>query len=203
LIAEAILATLIQSCAPDVGYSTMRAIVKVESGGNPWVINSNTLKRQFRYDTRQEAELAASQMVQAGHYIDMGLGQINSKNLDSLGLRVGQVFEPCVNLKAAATILKSAFSAAWSKHSALGAPTVLRHALSCYNTGDDYRGLRNGYVAKVEAAAGLRTSEFAQETVSSTRNTTYRKPETRTSVVWSRSPPFNGVSVLGTTFALD
>lgn len=46
MIAGAALAALIHRCAPDVRPSTMAAIVRVESGGNPFAIDDNTVNRR-------------------------------------------------------------------------------------------------------------------------------------------------------------
>lgn len=202
MLTEAILAALIQTCAPDVGYSTMRAIIQVESGGRPWTINSNTAKRTFSFNSQEEAQLAAERMVRAGHNIDMGLAQINSSNLRWLGLTPRQVFEPCTNIRSSAALLKSKFAAAWQTHYQKGAAVVLRHAISRYNTGNDWRGFRNGYVAKVEAAAsGKRSPTYAVRTPAPV--------VAQSAVVWSRRQttatqlPGTGLQTLGGTFKLE
>jgi hypothetical protein len=38
---------LLMMCAPAVDPVTMAAVVKQESGGQPWVINNNTTKNQW------------------------------------------------------------------------------------------------------------------------------------------------------------
>lgn len=210
MLAEAVLAALIQTCSPDVGYSTMRAIVRVESGGNPWAINSNTLKRSFNFETRDEAELAATQMLRRGHNIDMGLGQVNSRNLPGLGLSVSQIFEPCRNLTASAKILKDAFASSWAIHYAKGEAMVLRHAISRYNTGNDWNGMKNGYVAKVEAAAlGKSTAmAVAPRGAGGPQKVAYATSARQSAVVWSRQEPLTGGTVggvqsLGSSFVLN
>jgi type IV secretion system protein VirB1 len=63
--------------------------------------------------------------VGRGDSVDMGLVQINSKNLPALGLTVEQVFDPCTNMAAGAHILATGYQKAGS----------LGGALSIYNTG--------------------------------------------------------------------
>lgn len=214
MLAEALLTALISTCAHDVGYSTMRALVQVESGGNPWIINSNTLKRSFRFDSQAAAESAASNMLRAGHNIDMGLGQVNSRNMQGLGLTVNRAFEPCSNLQASASILKSSYFAAKALHGAKGEAMVLRHALSRYNTGNDWNGLRNGYVAKVEAAAlGKPTAmssarqQGAPAQQNFARQDSYISPARSPAVVWIRPQPGPnqgfGVQTISTNFVLN
>jgi type IV secretion system protein VirB1 len=135
---------LLMMCAPAVDPVTMAAVVKQESAGHPWVINNNTTKKSSNFRTRAEAVAAASSAIQQGDSVDMGLAQINSQNLPALGLSVDQVFDPCINLAAAAQILSAAYTKSGS----------LVGALSSYNTGraDSSRGF--AYAQKIFAQAG-------------------------------------------------
>ncbi|WP_404995453.1 lytic transglycosylase domain-containing protein [Cupriavidus pauculus] len=147
------LPTLVQQCASQTGPVTMLAIVKTESGGNPWVIGDNTGRRSLRPASKQEAVATANELIAAGHNLDLGLGQINNRNLTALGLTVEQVFEPCTNLKAAETILKWGYDRAKREYGP--GQNALLAALSAYNTGSLSRGFGNGYVQKVVDNAGL------------------------------------------------
>ncbi|NCU67966.1 lytic transglycosylase domain-containing protein (plasmid) [Acidovorax sp. 210-6] len=140
---------LAQQCAPTVHPQTIAAIVKAESAFREFAIGINkrtaVLKRQPQ--TKAEAVATAKDLITRGHNIDMGLGQINSDNLPRLGITVDDVFDPCKNLAAAATILTNNYIRA------PGEPQeALKKALSAYNTGDFAKGLRNGYVSKVTTA---------------------------------------------------
>lgn len=46
-------------------------------------------------------------MISAGRRVDLGLAQINSKNLGWLGLSVEAAFDSCQNLAAAARVLQA------------------------------------------------------------------------------------------------
>jgi type IV secretion system protein VirB1 len=82
---------------------------------------------------------------------DAELAQVNSANLARLGLDTFSVFEPCANLRAAQRVLDECHARALKR---LGdKERALAGALSCYNTGDFTRGVRNGYVGAVRAAA--------------------------------------------------
>ena len=143
---------LIVACAPQVAPSTMAAIVRVESGGKPYAINVNgdrKLTRQPR--SAEEATAWADWLVARGYSVDMGLAQINSGNLNRLGLTPQQLFDPCTNLRAGAKILTENYLGATRQYG--GGQDALRAALSAYNTGNYRAGLANGYVAKVTAAA--------------------------------------------------
>lgn len=147
-IAAALL--LAQQCAPSIAPATMLSVIKVESGFNPLAINVNGAADPPPPKDRAEAIRVAESLIRQGHSVDLGLGQINSRNLGWLGLSAAEAFDPCRNLAAAAKVLEQGFVGA-----ARSAPPqqALRMAFSAYNTGDYARGFRNGYVAKVEAAA--------------------------------------------------
>ena len=143
---------LAQTCAPVVHPQTLAALVRTESRFRPFAIGVNYGKAQLpkQPTTKQEAIEAARSLIGKGYNIDMGLGQINSANLGWLGLSVEDVFDPCVNLQAAARVLTSNFQrAAKGTHDPQQA---LRSALSAYNTGNFSRGFSNGYVGKVLAS---------------------------------------------------
>ena len=142
---------LAQQCAPSVHPQTMAAIVKTESGFNPYAIGVNKGAAQLPRQPKNKAEAitTAKVMIESGKSIDMGLGQINSDNLARLRITVEDVFDICKNLKAAAEILVGNFTRASAKHAS--PQTAPRQALSAYNTGDFTRGIQNGYVLRVSA----------------------------------------------------
>jgi type IV secretion system protein VirB1 len=147
------LAALYQQCAPSVAPSTLAAIIQTESRYQPWAINVNggwTLARQPK--SRAEAETWAAALITRGYNVDLGAMQINSSNLDRLGLSLRTAFDPCLNLAGGAALLTDAYNRAFARY---GADTraALSAALSAYNTGDFERGIANGYVARVRRAA--------------------------------------------------
>jgi type IV secretion system protein VirB1 len=135
---------LLLACAPAVDPVTMSAIVKQESGGQLWVINDNNGKRSYRLGSKAEAVLKATELISAGHSIDMGLAQINSKNLGWLGLSVEQVFEPCENIASGAKVLENGYKKTGS----------LPQALSMYNTGRANSEIGRRYAESVFRHAG-------------------------------------------------
>ena len=136
---------LLMMCAPAVDPVTMAAIVKQESGGHPWVINNNSTKKSSFFKSMAEAIAAARTAIENGQSVDMGLAQINSKNLKSLGLSIEQVFDPCTNIAAGAKILEYGFKETGS----------LPGALSMYNTGKANSKIGNQYAQKVYSQAGV------------------------------------------------
>lgn len=145
---------LVAACAPDVAPQTLASIARVESGFRPLAIGVNGRPpRALHPKSKSDAIKTARDLIAAGGNLDLGLAQINVRNLAWLGLSVEAAFEPCANLAASAKVLKAGY-----RRATLGEADpqrALRQALSLYNTGDTTRGVRNGYVAKVERAAGL------------------------------------------------
>ncbi len=150
------LAALLLSCAPLVASDTARALIRVESGGNPFAIGvvGGALVRQPA--NLAEAVATAAALEAAGWNYSVGLGQINKRNFQRYGLRLETAFEPCPNLAAMRGILGECFARASRR-----APkqTALRDAFSCYYSGNFVTGHQHGYVAKVLAAWSSRTAQ--------------------------------------------
>lgn len=142
--------SLSQACAPQVAPETLAAIAYAESRFNPIAIGVNRGPRPSR-QPRDAAEAArvARGLLARGANLDLGMAQINSDNLGWLGLSVEAAFDPCRNLAAAGVVLRAGYRPV----EGVDRQTTLRVALSRYNTGHPERGFRNGYVARVEAAA--------------------------------------------------
>ena len=137
---------LLMMCAPAVDPVTMAAVVKQESGGQPWVLNNNTTRKSVTFESKAAAVAAAVAAVGRGESVDMGLVQINSKNLPVLGLSVEQVFDPCTNIAAGANIL----AAGYERTDSLGG------ALSIYNTGRSGSKMGAAYAQNVFRQAGVK-----------------------------------------------
>jgi len=161
------LSDLMSKCAPNIHPVTMGALVRHESGGNPYAIldngdwslpRSERVLRTYRPQNMAEAISVAKELIAAGHVVDMGLGQINNRNLKGLGLTIDQIFDPCTNLQASQTILTNNYSSA-SKRYGTG-DQALYAALSAYNTGNFTDGFANGYVRKVLQASSLNVPEL-------------------------------------------
>lgn len=145
-------AALAARCAPSVAPQTLLAIVAVESGFEPLAIGVNGAPRlTVTATTPAQAAAKAAALIAAGRNLDLGVAQINSRNLRPLGLGLAEAFDPCRNLAASARLLTRDY--ARSRADQVGAQPALRATLSYYNTGDPSRGFGNGYVAKVTAAA--------------------------------------------------
>lgn len=149
----AVVMSLAAQCAPDVAPETIAAIVKTESQGYELAINVNGLARKVAQPTTLTQAIAVSRAyVAKGYSVDLGLGQINSRNMKALGLTWQTVFDPCTNLAAAGAVLAGNYR---QVRGGLHPQRALRIALSMYNTGSQSRGFANGYVGRVVGNAGI------------------------------------------------
>lgn len=123
---------LATSCAPGVAAETLAAVARAESGFDTLAINVNgPAGGRVRAAGTAEAVARARALIATGRSVDLGLMQVNSRNLGWLGLSVEEAFDPCRSIAAGARVLT---------------------AFSGYNTGSPSRGFANGYVARVLAA---------------------------------------------------
>ena len=149
--ATALLA-LASQCAPTVAPETVLAIIQTESKGDPFALNVNGGRQPARQSNAADAAATARRFIAAGYSVDLGLGQINSRNMRWLGLTWETVFDPCTNIAALGQVLTRNYN---SVKAGRDPQTALRVAISMYNTGSQTRGFHNGYVAKVVGSAGV------------------------------------------------
>lgn len=149
----AVVLSLAAQCAPSVAPPTLLALARAESALDPLAIGVNgpPVRRRTPADAA-EAAAQARDLIAAGRNIDLGLGQINVRNLARLGLTVEAAFDPCRNLAGSGRVLQEGYRRAAVQ--AGPGQAALRVALSYYNTGHAQRGFANGYVARVVARAG-------------------------------------------------
>lgn len=159
-ISATVLMTLIGQCAPGVSPETMRAIIMTESGGNPYAIANVTDGGSKYFTTEEEAVNHAKKLTTDKKNFSAGLGQINSRNFQTLNLTHESVFSPCANIRAAAAVLKTC----WDRYETKGGDQqkILRDAMSCYYSGNNKRGYvkeSNGksYIDIIEEKAGIHT----------------------------------------------
>ncbi len=138
-------------CGPSVAPSTLASIARTESAFHALSINDNTTGRSDAPINSAVAIQIASKLLGAGHSIDVGIMQINSANFAKIGLTLQDAFDPCLSVAASAAILTGDYAGGETHEEQQSA---VRVALSRYNTGDAQRGFENGYVHKVELAAG-------------------------------------------------
>jgi type IV secretion system protein VirB1 len=135
---------LILACAAQVAPATLQAIVQVESGGDPYVVNIVGVGAIHAHNA-SEAIARTQRAVAQGHNVAMGLMQVTTQTATRLGYAIPQLFQPCTNLRAGAQVLTENYRVA-SRSRGEG-QTALQAALSAYNTGNFLSGFSNGYVA--------------------------------------------------------
>lgn len=138
------LLVLIDQCSPNIHPQTMMAIVKKESGGNPYALHDNGSGKSYFPKTYEEAVALTIQLISSGRSVDIGLAQINSKNLPRLGYSVNQILDPCTNLKASEKILLDG----WNRSGG-----HLKKTLSVYNTGKTNSSVGYQYAHDVTSKA--------------------------------------------------
>lgn len=99
---------LADKCAPDVSKDTLQALIKTESSMNPLAIAVVGGKVKQPTSLKDALNLV-KELEKNGSNFSLGLGQINKKNFDRLGVTAEDMFEPCKNLQAAQHILKECF----------------------------------------------------------------------------------------------
>lgn len=140
---------LADKCAPDVAKDTLQALIKTESSMNPLAIAvvGGKVKQP---STLSDALALVKELESQGSNYSLGLGQINVKNFNRLGVTAEEMFEPCKNLQAAQHILKECFLKAQKEDKTEG--KQLGDALSCYYSGNEQTGYK-GYVQQVVSNA--------------------------------------------------
>ena len=148
--------TLMKQCAPRVATITMGKLTYVESTWNAYAININHKGWRLAHQPRSKAEAVATLNHLLATYgsiktfsVDVGVGQINSRNFRKLGIQAVKLFDPCENLRVAEIILVDCYQRALAQK---GKEAALPGALSCYNSGNFSQGFQNGYVSKVYRA---------------------------------------------------
>lgn len=149
----AVVADLAVRCAPSVAFETLAAVIRTESSFQPFALGVNGPGGGPIFPTTYEVAvtLATDLIERQGRSVDLGLMQVNSRNLRGLGLTVAAVLDPCINLTAGARILRDGYAAAL--RGGADPQQALRVTFSRYNTGHPERGFANGYVQRVQGAA--------------------------------------------------
>jgi type IV secretion system protein VirB1 len=158
------IAALQSSCLPAVPLTTLNAIIRVESGGNPnamqidfpralpkrWHLPEGALRLKREPATKREALVWLNYFERHGISVDLGLMQVSTAEAQRRGLPVESLLDPCFNLRSGWQILDSAYQLEMKTYGP--GQEALQHAISRYNTGDTQSGIDNGYLARVIAA---------------------------------------------------
>ncbi|WP_368518727.1 lytic transglycosylase domain-containing protein [Rhizobium sp.] len=97
---------LAQTCAPAIAIETLAAVVSLESQFQPFDIRvrgSSSLHEQPK--NKAEAVETAAVLMAEHKDVQLGLGGIGIAELRRFDLSIADAFDPCLNLKATATLL--------------------------------------------------------------------------------------------------
>lgn len=143
-----ILDKIIVKCSIGVALSTMRAIIKTESRGNPFAIGINgRLYLKYQPKNYRQAYVWLEYLEKYHYNIDIGIAQINIKNVHKYGYKAVDMLDPCANIKLANIILLKSFKKL--KQDNIPDNKALFMTISAYNTGSYQLGFQNGYVKRV------------------------------------------------------
>lgn len=133
-------------CAPKVPKDVLKKILRHESGGQALAVglNSDLLQLKKQPKNQQQAERLIRILDAAGLSYDVGVGQVNSRNLSRWGVDPVAALDVCHNLELAQRVYVDCASRYNS----------VSEILSCYNTNDPLKGVKNGYVSKVLKGKG-------------------------------------------------
>lgn len=142
---------LAQECAPQVAPSTMAAIVRVESGGNPLAMYNNSTGQSIRPPSLAQAIATLRASMALGQKVDVGLAQVDTENFAAFGLTPENAFNACTNLSVGARILEAGYRQALENYGP--GQVALYHAFEAYNNGHLWGDA--SYANRILAAAGL------------------------------------------------
>lgn len=130
-------ATMALQCGSGAPAEALYRIVSTESSFNPYAIGvvGGQLSRQPA--NKKEAIATAVYLERTGWNFSVGLAQINRYNLSKYGLDYESAFEPCANLRVAASVYNECFERAVKT---VDIVTARLNAFSCYYSGNFSRG---------------------------------------------------------------
>ena len=102
-----------QTCAPMVQVQTLAGVVSLESRFQPFAIRINSGPPLATQPASKAEAIEVATSLIAGHQdIQIGVGGIAIEELQKLKLSVADAFDPCLSLKATATLLDGYYRAA-------------------------------------------------------------------------------------------
>jgi type IV secretion system protein VirB1 len=168
--------TRLQStCLRTAPLSTLRAVIQVESRGNPnamqidfpktllkrWNLAEGTLRLKRQPANQREALDWLTYFQSYDIFVDLGLMQVSTTEAKRRGISPETLLEPCTNLRVGWQILEDDYRIEQKTHGP--GQEALHHAISRYNTGDTRQGIVNGYLGRVLAAVRSLSAEPPRE----------------------------------------
>lgn len=155
-------------CAPQVAPSTLEAVIKTESGGDPYVINNIRDHISKAFTTESQAVLYAVNLSKDSKPYSAGLMQIYSGNFKKYKVNNQTVFDPCTNITVGAKILTDNYLSLEGSNT----QNNLRQALSIYYSGNKKTGFireknsgNTSYIDRIEKNTYLVPALKAETTI--------------------------------------
>ena len=172
---DADIVALRSRCIPEAPLTTLRAIVRAESNGNPnamqidfpsrmvrrWRLPKGTVRLTRQPQTRQEALDWLSYFNRFDVSVDLGLMQVSTVEAKRRSIPAESLLDPCTNLEVGWTILEDDYRIEVRTYGA--GQEALHHAISRYNSGDSQLGITNGYLGRVLSAVNTLAARAAAE----------------------------------------
>src|SRR6201994_1277017 len=149
------------TCLPTAPLATLRAVIQVESNGNPnamqvdfpkvllqrWKLPEGTIRLKRQPTNQREALDWLGYFQSYDSFVGVGLMQVSTAEAKRRGISPESLLEPCTNLRVGWQILEDDYRI----ERGIRGPgqDALRHAISRYNTGDAEQGFTNGYLDRV------------------------------------------------------
>lgn len=157
-----LLGMLLAMCSSQTNPQTIAAVVEHESGAHPWAMHDNTTGLSHYPNSYKKAVALAQHLIDEGHSVDMGLGQINSTNLRGLHATVAQIFIPCNNIWASDTILCRSWKTVVKN---TGPPAIIDPERYAYKMLGVYHSNSMNDPIYENSVIPLATGDFVQRTV--------------------------------------
>lgn len=143
------LSSLVQQCAPTVSPVLMQALVRKESGFNPYAIGVHSGEQPVKQQPRSldEAVQVAKSLEQKKIGFSVGLGQLSIGNVKAWGMNWEQAFDACQNLGRAQVVLWDFYRDAVRK--GYRDVEAVYAALRGYNSGDVHKAVSNEYASTI------------------------------------------------------
>lgn len=163
-------------CAPKVPTEVLKKILHHESGGRALAVglNSELLQLKKQPKNQRQAEELIRVLDAAGLSYDVGVGQVNSKNLIRWGVNPVAALDVCHNLGLAQKVYMDCASRY----------KTISKILSCYNTNDPIKGVKNGYVSKVLKGGGESVTATSKLERVGQSNEVKRKSDSEREIGW-------------------
>jgi type IV secretion system protein VirB1 len=136
------LAGLLMQCGGNVDPITLKTIMSVESGFNPYVVANVTQETSHYFNNEKEAIHFVNELASKGEKYSVGLGQIYVGNFKAYGLTNETAFNFCNNVKVASQIFEQCYSRAIDSGKYPDEQDALRAAASCYYSNNFTRGFK-------------------------------------------------------------